>query len=158
VSASDILATERAAPSGGSGGFLGAAVLTRSDVQPPAGAGSHAVGGNLDVVGFARARPRLMPDPRFRRLYAVVALSVSQGLARARPRLRLIARSRGLQEKGMIGTRHAPRPWVKAKREGSVPTRPTVRASVTTFANPVFSMAHDTPPFKETKTPRSVPM
>jgi hypothetical protein len=63
VSASDILSTERAAPSGGSGGFLGAAVLTRSDVQPPAGAGSHAVGGNLDVVGFARARPRLMPDP-----------------------------------------------------------------------------------------------
>jgi hypothetical protein len=89
VSASDILST-RGPPPPGLRWVLGAAVLTRSDVQPPAGAGSHAVGGNLDVVGspaLARGSCRTLASAAL----CGCRLSVSQGLARARPRLRLIA-------------------------------------------------------------------
>ncbi len=56
-----------------------------------------------------------------------------------------------------MGTRQAPRPWVKAKGAGfPSPSVPRLRDSVTALANPVFSTAQVSPLSVEVKTPRSV--
>src|SRR5581483_3489089 len=57
----------------------------------------------------------------------------------------------------LSGTRHAPRPWVKAKRYFCPLPEFTDNDSVTILPNPVFSGAHDWPPSVEVKTPISVP-
>src|SRR5215831_8742156 len=62
----------------------------------------------------------------------------------------------GLPELGIV-TRHAPRPCVNANNVDVWPTVLTVRASVITFAKPVFSLAQFAPPSTLTNTPRSVP-